>query len=260
MELKEKIGDGMTAETYILNDNEVVKLFFKHIPTEWVDYEFNIATQVSDIYKSTPKALKIVKEYDRSGILYERAYGKELSEILQIEPHRGKEFGKAMASLHSQMHRFSLENLPSQKERYKDEIEHSREILGDKIDPLIFLLDQLDTGYSICHGDFHLGNIMLHEESYKVIDWMNACKGNPLADVNRTLLMLETPYSIENAPSDLKSIVIDLLTMIKNTYLDQYMMETGATLNDIIKWRPIVAAARLKENIPGEKEWLINMI
>ena len=101
---------------------------------------------------------------------------------------------------------------------------------------------------------------MLFEGEYSVIDWMNSCSGNPDADVCRTLLMLETPYSVQAVPEELKQIVNEILTKVKGSYLNSYLKKSESTIEKIEEWRPIVAAARLRENIPGEQDWLLAMV
>ena len=36
-------------------------------------------------------------------------------------------------------------------------------------------------GASVCHFDFHPGNILVRGPKYQVIDWMTACAGNKVA-------------------------------------------------------------------------------
>jgi thiamine kinase-like enzyme len=51
-------------------------------------------------------------------------------------------------------------------------------------------LGLLPSGNKICHMDFQPGNIMLNENGYQVIDWSEAVRGSPVADIAMTSLML----------------------------------------------------------------------
>ena len=260
MKLGKKLGSGMTAEVYEIGSDNVLKLFLENIPTGWVEYEFKIAHEAGKLFDSAPKSYKIETVGNRTGIVYEQAFGEELSTLLQEDPTRAERFGDAMGGIHAEMHALSTENLPPQKARYESEIKASASILKEKSEKVLTKLSSLETKNILCHGDFHLGNIMLFDEKYSVIDWMNSCAGNPEADVCRTLLMLETPYSVQTVPEELKQIVSEILTKVKESYLKSYLSKSESTVEKIEEWRPIVAAARLKENIPGEQDWLLGMI
>jgi thiamine kinase-like enzyme len=260
MKLGKKLGSGMTAEVYEISNDNVLKLFLENIPTEWVEYEFKIAHEAGKIFDLAPKSYQIETVGKRTGIVYERAFGEELSKLLQEDPKKAELFGDAMGRIHAEMHTLSTENLPPQKERYESEIKASGSILNDKLEKVLSKLASLESKKILCHGDLHLGNIMLFEKKHSVIDWMNSCSGNPAADVCRTLLMLETPYSVQTVAEELQQVVNEILTLVKKSYLKSYLSKSESTIEKIEAWRPIVAAARLKENIPGEQDWLLAMI
>ena len=48
------------------------------------------------------------------------------------------------------------------------------------------MIDKLADGDTLCHGDFHPGNILLSGDGAFIIDFMNVCCGNYLYDVART--------------------------------------------------------------------------
>lgn len=256
----ELLGTGMTAEVFKIDDSKVVKLFNEDIPKEWIDYEFKLSNEVGELFSGAPKAYEIVTDQNRTGIIYERAFGEELSTLLQKDFSMAESFGKEMGRLHSEMHSISSANLPSQIDRYKSEILESEDILKENTSTLIDKLSSFKDNNIVCHGDFHLGNIMFSGNNYRVIDWMNSCKGNPEPDVCRTLLMLESPYSIQVVPDELKSTVMDILRIVKDAYLNSYLQNSDTNIEAIEKWRSIVAAARLKEKVPGESEWLLAMV
>jgi len=57
-------------------------------------------------------------------------------------------------------------------------------------------LNRLPTGGFLCHGDFHPDNVIWSERGPVVIDWLDANRGDPAADVARTPMLIsigETP-------------------------------------------------------------------
>jgi thiamine kinase-like enzyme len=260
MIIKELLGSGRTAEVFEIDDTKVLKLFNEYMPKSLIEYEFEFSYKAKELFRFAPKAYEIITYQNQIGIIYERVFGEELSYILQNDITKAKKFGREMGKLHSEMHKISSNNLPSQKNRYKNDILESKDILEDKANVLLSQLDSFEKNNILCHGDFHLGNIMFKDNNYYVIDWMNCCKGHPEADVCRTLIMFETPFIEICIKPEIKHLVKDIFSKLKKEYLNSYFQNSESTLDKVEKWRPIVAAARIKEKIPGELNWLLSMI
>jgi thiamine kinase-like enzyme len=103
------------------------------------------------------------------------------------------------------------------------------------------LLNGFDFGTSLCHGDFHLMNLIKTNQHIVIIDWVDATLGSPEADLCRTYLLyrLHAPKSFADK------------------YLDLYCMKTNKSRDDILKWLPIIAGARLSEKNESEKDLLL---
>jgi hypothetical protein len=61
-------------------------------------------------------------------------------------------------------------------------------------------------------------------------------RGHPAGDVCQSWLLMQRPPGEQDAMD----------------YVDAYANESGSTRNDILRWRPIVAGARLADNVPDE--------
>jgi hypothetical protein len=72
-----------------------------------------------------------------------------------------------------------------------------------------------------------------------VIDWPNACRGDPAGDVCRSYLILKLHADEVAEP-----------------YLDAYRRVSGLSCHKILDWLPFVATARLAEGVPGELDRL----
>ena len=88
----------------------------------------------------------------------------------------------------------------------------------------------------LCHGDYHVFNLIISEAGVTIIDWVDSSAGDIKADTYRTYL-LYAQYSMELA----------------NTYLRLYCEKSGLSQDDIFTWEPIIAGARLSENVASEK-------
>jgi len=115
-------------------------------------------------------------------------------------------------------------------------------------------LSGLPDGSSICHGDFHPGNILLASNRVVVIDWIDASRGNPLADVARTSIIFlgaAASSQIRNYPMKI------FIRLFHAVYLRCYFQLQPGGEAEYYRWLPIVAAARLSENIPDLEQWLV---
>ena len=95
----------------------------------------------------------------------------------------------------------------------------------------------------LCHGDFDPHNIIIKDDEVYVVDWKLATQGNASADVGKTymLLCLQEPKAAE-------------------MYLDTFCAKSHTAKSYVQAWLPIIAAARLKENKPEEKELLMRWL
>jgi Ser/Thr protein kinase RdoA (MazF antagonist) len=115
-------------------------------------------------------------------------------------------------------------------------------------------LSTLPYGGQICHGDFHPGNIMHTPGRAVVIDWIDASRGNPLADMARTTIIVMGAAASSEVPNPALKVIIRLFHSI---YLHHYFQLRPCGEEEFRRWLPVVTAARLRENIPELEYWLL---
>ena len=142
-----------------------------------------------------------------------------------------------LVKLQVMVHAINATGLTKMQERLARRISHSDRLVMSLKERLLTLLDFLHDGKSsLCHGDFHPGNILYDGQKHWLIDWVDATAGNPLADACRTYLIFlqyKPPFS--------------------EIYLSCFCREAGIKRDDVQIWLPIIAAARLEENMDEEK-------
>jgi aminoglycoside phosphotransferase (APT) family kinase protein len=106
----------------------------------------------------------------------------------------------------------------------------------------------------VCHGDFHPANLLISGNEANIIDWIDASRGNPLADVARTSIILRG--AVENAQVS-NPLLKMLVKLFHSIYLSQYFRLRQGGREEYRRWLPIVAAARLDEGIKELEPWLI---
>ena len=108
---------------------------------------------------------------------------------------------------------------------------------------LLDALSELPDGDMLCHGDFHPWNILGPADDAIVVDWLDACQGNPAADVCRTYVLM-------------RHSVPDLAA----AYVETYGWMANEETDDTFAWLPVVAAARLAEGVPHEVDELMELV
>lgn len=260
MEPGKLIGKGMTAEVYLCENNKVLKLFFKKFGRDRVTYEADIGFKIHQTGVPSPAVYGVVEVDDRHGIVFEHIYGKTILKQIEHQSWLISYFSKQMAAIHFDIHSFTEGNLPSQKKLLADAINLSSDINVTNKNRILSYLQSLPEGNSVCHGDLHFDNIIVSDGRLIPIDWKNACKGNPMGDVARTCMTIRSP----TLPfGRLELYVMPYLYgkfFTYKEYLNEYMSLAKVNFESIDEWTLPVAAARLSEKIPGEKEWLMDIV
>ncbi|WP_245433164.1 phosphotransferase [Rhizobium anhuiense] len=147
-----------------------------------------------------------------------------------------------MAQLHRRIHEKSGEGLPSLMARLSARIRRAEGLDPSSRKRLLYQLESLPDGDRVCHGDFHPWNIHGSGQEAMIVDWLDACCGNPLADVCRTYLLL-----------------LHALPDRAMGYAEAYARIAEVEVGAILAWLPVIAAARLTEGVADENDELLRL-
>ena len=160
-------------------DGTVLKLFVKGYPESAVEREFLNAKAINVMNFAKPKAYEIFCYEEQVGIIYDRVEGETLSDWV-LKTGDLQECAKYMARLHKTIVQNSVSNVPDYKQFFKSNILNAAAINLVERARVFAALDKLKDGNTLCHGDFHPGNILLSNGHTMVIDFMNVCHGDYL--------------------------------------------------------------------------------
>ena len=254
------VGRGMTSEVYKWGNDKVLKLFYNRISEEWIKQEARIGIAVHDAGVPSPEVFELADVDGRKGIIFQRISGSTVLMHFIAEPWNINHYAKRLADLQFNIHQLSADNLPSQKEKFEYRINASADILGDKKPFILDYLKSLPDGNCICHGDLHYNNIIISGNDWIPIDWTNAYQGNPLGDVARTYLMMTSPAKPPGIP-DLVMMPVQYVKWLSyKSYMNEYLKLSQGIPEDIDAWILPVAAAKLRDSMPGEQRWLMDII
>lgn len=250
MEIGKLIGVGNTAEVYEYKEDKVIKLFYEGYQNESVDKEFNNAILIKDKDFAKPNVYALVNFNNRDGIIYDKVDGQSLLDEL-MKTNDINYGGKVLSQVHLEILKESGIGLDSFYEIIRNSIIWNLDFSESKKVKLLHILESLPEGNTLCHGDFHPGNILRCEDKTYTIDFMNLCYGNPYFDIARTVYLVEmTPI-----PEDIldKEQFLDLKKAIAAIYL-KFM---GINRQDLSDYIILILVRRLNEGISKEEKNMI---
>lgn len=228
------IGHGAQADVY-LYDNQVIKLFHEGVSEEAVLYEADIQQRVYNAGLSAPQVYGVATMEGRYAILMEHVPGPSLGEQMEKDRPHALEYLLQAVKLQVQMNAASGSGLPSQREKLRRRISSVSMLPEDTKQRLMQLLDSLAADQVVCHGDFHPYNIIQTEKGLAIIDWVDAACGSAPADACRSYLL----YLLHGKDA-------------AEAYLHFYCEQSGVSRENVLKWLPILAGARLCEAGRGD--------
>jgi len=246
------IARGRTAEIFLWKDNQVLKLFLDWCPAHWIEEEVRGTQAAYETGLPVPAVERMVEVEGRLGIVFERIDGSSMLGLVGSKPWKLFRLARVLAELHAEMHSREVPELPSQRRSLKRAIQREDVLPVNTKEVVLKALEQLPDGSALCHGDFHPENIIMSSRGPIIIDWMAAKQGNPLADVARTWLLNRLGYLKAGIPE--RWLINPMRALFHSIYLRRYLQIRPGSRKQITAWLLPVAAARVAENIPEEKQ------
>lgn len=257
------INRGARSELYDAGNGKVLKLYNGWTLPDSVAAEFRVSKLLHSAGLPVARPYEMVEIQHRQGILFDFVEGESLREFLARRPWKLWQTGKAMARLHAQIQALgSVSGLRAQDAYLDYCMEVSRPILKPFWNKIAEYRERLSGGSQcLCHGDFSVENIrQTRDGSLVLLDWCDACLGAPLSDVARAWLLIYTPSRQVGFPVLDKMLSDIARNSLYKSYSNAYFALRPENRTELQAWIVPMAAARLSEKIPGEREWLLNLI
>jgi uncharacterized protein (TIGR02172 family) len=264
---------GRTAEIYAWHQGQILKLFYDWFGLENIELEAKNTRAVHACGIPSPEVGDIIQVDGRYGLVYQRLDGDNMYKMVQRKPWKVFRYEQRMAALQTALHTCTLKaDLPFQRQILECNIQRAIALPTLLRSKALAALDALPDGDRICHGDFWPSNILMTSKGDYIIDWFRASRGNPLADLARTTNLfiggtetrqIQRPFL--SFGSTKKSQIMNSLFQFFGricypTYIHDYFKLCPGGEEEYHRWLPIVAAARLSDNIPELEQILIAQV
>jgi len=263
MEKGPLIGAGRTADVFAWGDECVLKLYQDWMPAVAIEREFAITRLAGEVGLPVPATQEMLQIDGRTGIVFERVSGPSMLKVLETRPAEIVALARLLAEYHTRMHASDLPaSAPSQREQIEQGIAWAKDLSETEKQAIRAVLTRLPDDHVLCHGDFHLDNVLLTEHGPVIIDWMTGRRGHPLADVARTVLLIQTGGSPPGLSFGMRLLINTFRGWFVSVYLTHYLQLHPASRNGIAAWQLPLLAARLfeVENYPREKKLILKRI
>jgi len=179
----------------------------------------------------------------RWGLVFDRVKQVSFAEQMLNNPDDVPRYLECMVRLHMRIHAQRAVQFAGLNVRLVANIAATKLLDKRRKRDLLGRIADMPDGDRLCHGDFHPMNILGDVSQPVVIDWPDARRGDPAADVCRSYLLMKL-HAAE----------------IATTYLDAYCRTTGMARQVVLSWLPYVAAAKLAEEVPSELDGLLKIV
>jgi aminoglycoside phosphotransferase (APT) family kinase protein len=256
-----RIGEGREAEVYALDASTALRLARTAAQAPAIDREHAALVAAGGAGAPVPAVHDRVDVDGRPGLVLERLGSRNLLLELGERPWRVLGVSRTLGTLHAAVHSVvAPPEIPPVAEKLRERL--ASPLVPDALrERAIARLEDLPGGDSLCHGDFHPANVLVHPEGGSVvIDWTAATRGDPAADVARSHLIIRFGALTPDATPAVRAIARIGRRLLWNGYLRSYSRARPTTDRGAVRrWLPVLATARLAEDIEEERPKLLEL-
>ena len=256
-----KLAEGREAELYTWDGNAVLRLL--RDPNAHASNERQRAAMLAAAGAGVrvPAVREAVIHDGRPGLVMERIDGPDLLALVGRQPWRVLWVAGHTGRAHAALHRATApESLPSVRRVIRYLLERSDRVPEHLHSFALNVLEALPEGDRLLHGDFHPGNLMLAGDTPTVIDWTNASRGHPDADLARTILLLRLGDPPPGSSPGLRLLTLVGRRRLLSGYQRAYARVRRTSPAQLTRWQIVQAAERLTYDIGTERPKLLRLL
>jgi len=243
------VARGTRSWIHAYGHGAVAKVPRPSTPAGWIYAEAEYAEAVRAVGAPVPRLLGIEQIHGRPASVWERVEGTPMWQVVVDQPELSGDLGRLLADIQCGLFELVAPvTLPAQRDRLAAKIRRSAAIVDGSLARALDLLPPAAGPPRVCHGDLHPSNVILTRDGPVIVDWFDASRGDPIADVARTSMTLlgDGGSGPRHLPGSDGRTLLALIKAYRSRV--QERLELG---HDVIaRWEAIPAVARMAEGLP----------
>lgn len=240
----EKVIAVRNNKTVYRDADKCIKIFSSEFPKGDVLNEALNQARIEETGLNIPRILEVTVIEGKWAIISEYIKGKTLAQLMKDNPDRLDAYLELFVDLQMKIHACTAPLLGKLRDKMAREISKSDLDATTRID-LHHRLENMPRHNKVCHGDFNPSNIIVTEDGTPyILDWSHATQGNASADAARTYLLFLLAGD----------------TACAERYLELFCKRSGAQMQYVKKWLPLVAASQSVKGRAKEREFLLSLV
>jgi aminoglycoside phosphotransferase (APT) family kinase protein len=224
----------------------VAKVPVPSTPDSWIDYEAQFADAARAAGAPAARLLGVEQINSRTSSVWKRAEGTTMWQLVVERPQQSAALGRLLADLQQALLVLVPPvTLPRQCDRLVSKIRRAAAAVDPSLSRAIAFLPPQSSVPRLCHGDLHPSNIILGRGGPVIVDWFDASRGDPIADVARSLLLSDGAGAPEHLPGADRAT----LEMLTDAYLARLREYLEIDEELLARWRAVNAVARVAEGV-----------
>ena len=255
------VGEGREAEILEWDDGTVLRLLRASEDPARVQREATALRAAAEAGIDVPAVYGTTTVDGRAGLIMGRVDGPDLITLMGRRPWMVPRAARIVGTTQARMHGVVAPgDLPSVHDNVHFKIRAATDLPSELADFALATLDELPAGDRLCHGDLHPGNVLLGRDGPAVIDWTDAARGDPAADLARTWLLLNLGAVPEHMPALIRRLQAFGRGTFSRRYLRAYEDVRPIDRHLVDRWKTVRAADRVFEGIAEERSELIEIL
>jgi aminoglycoside phosphotransferase (APT) family kinase protein len=265
----EVLGNGREAIVYALGTDRVLKVFRDADAESRARAEFDVGVLLHSAGLPVARPIEFLTCEGRPALISERIDGFDLSRMLSHAPWKLGEAVRALARVQLSVHAVvGPVELPEMHAIIEARIRAGTSIPPYLAEAALVALEALPHGEQLCHGNLHLGNVIVRDGVAALIDCGDAARGDPWSEVAQTLVRYRCARLRPGAPLRARLGSAVGRRLLRVAYLRAYLRQVspvGVGAADRLppavlrRWEGVRAVERMAEGHAHERRRLLRL-